>query len=424
MANEVELEFPPKLAFLFKPKRYKVAHGGRGGAKSWGFARALLILATQKPLRILCAREVQKSIKESVHKLLQDQIQALGLGRYWEVQQTVIIGSNGSTISFTGLAQHTVESVKSYEGCDIVWVEEAQTVSKKSWDILIPTIRKEGSEIWVSLNPDLDSDDTYKRFIEDPPENAEVVQINWQDNPWFPSVLEIERVTCQQKRPKDYPNIWEGKCKTVVDGAIYADEVMELLERRVTRVSYDPMLRVHAIFDLGWNDCMSIILVQRAASELRIIGYIEDNHKTLDWYSDELKRLNYNWGKVWLPHDGVTKDYKTGKSAQEIMQAFGWTVEIIPVGDIEHGIKLGRMLFPRLWADKENTARLLECLKRYRRAINANTNEPGSPLHDEYSHGADAYRYLATCADSLTNDALPPKQIHRPLFGGAQGWMG
>lgn len=159
-----KVQFPAKLEFLFKPARYKVAHGGRGSAKSWGFARALLILAAQKPLRILCTREVQKSIKDSVHRLLSDQIQAMGLGHLYQVLETEIRGANGSLFVFAGLAQHTVESIKSFEGVDIVWVEEAQAVSKRSWDVLIPTIRKPGSEIWISFNPLLETDETYQRL--------------------------------------------------------------------------------------------------------------------------------------------------------------------------------------------------------------------------------------------------------------------
>src|SRR5690242_12113424 len=135
-------EFPSKLKFLFQPKRYKVAYGGRGATKSWGFARALLIQGAQKKLRILCTREVQKSIKDSVHSLLADQIQALGFGHLYEVLQNEIRGKNGTEFLFAGLSTQTIESIKSYEGIDRVWVEEARAVSKRSWSILIPTIRK------------------------------------------------------------------------------------------------------------------------------------------------------------------------------------------------------------------------------------------------------------------------------------------
>lgn len=409
-------QFPDKLDFLFQPHRYKVAYGGRGSGKSWGMARALLLQASNKPLRILCAREIQKSIKQSVHTLLDDQIQALGLGAFYEVLEAEIRGLNGSSFSFTGLATNTVESIKSFEGCDIVWVEESQTVSKKSWDILIPTIRKPDSEIWVSFNPNIDTDDTYQRFVISPPNNAKVVKVNYHDNPWFPEVLEIERQHSEKTNP-DYDNIWEGDCKAAVDGAIYANEIREAQEAgRVTAVPYDPMLKVHIVMDLGFNDSMAIILCQRGISDIRIIGYIEDNHRTLDSFSSELKNLNYNWGTMFLPHDGKAKDYKYGLSAEDIMKKQGWDVRIIPIASIEPGIKLARMHFHRCYFDK-STNRLLECLKNYKRSINSATNEPGAPLHDEYSHGADAFRYMATSVEQMKNESWPSNKIQYSNIG-------
>ena len=191
--NLAEVEFPLKLQGLFKKSRYKIYWGGRGGAKSWGIARALIILGTKKPLRILCAREFQTSIKDSVHKLLSDQVVALGLTEFYEIIDRTIRGKNGTEFNFVGL-KNNVANVKSYEGVDICWVEEAQTVSARSWDVLVPTIRKEGSEIWVSFNPELESDATYQRFILNPPENAIVQKINWSDNPWFPDKVNYDKL--------------------------------------------------------------------------------------------------------------------------------------------------------------------------------------------------------------------------------------
>lgn len=399
------IKFPKKLRFLFKPYRYKVAHGGRGSAKSWSFARALLLQGTTKTVRVLCAREVQLSIKQSVHKLLKDQIELLGLSSFYEVLETEIRGINGTEFSFAGLSKQTVDSIKSFEGVDVVWVEEGQSVSKKSWDVLIPTIRKAGSEIWISMNPELETDETYQRFIANPPPNSCVVQVNYHDNPWFSAELEAERLHCQLTAPKDYDNIWLGKCKPAVSGAIYYDEVASAEEgQRIANVPYDPMLKVHVVFDLGWNDAMAISLVQKGAADLRIIEYIEDSHKTLDHYSALLKGKNLNWGKLYLPHDGRNKDFKTGKSAEEIMQAFGWDVAITPNMSIEDGIRLTRMTFPRMYFDKTNTERLVQCAKRYRRSVNQQTNEPGAPMHDEWSHGADNLRYIAVNAENFTNE--------------------
>lgn len=417
MSHSSDAEFPEKLRFLFEPKRYKVAYGGRGSGKSWGFARALLIQAAMQKKRVLCAREVQKSIKQSVHTLLVDQIQSLGLGGFYDVLDTEIRGANGSLFSFAGLASHTVESVKSFEGCDVVWVEEAQTVSKKSWDILIPTIRAPGSEIWVTFNPDLDTDDTYVRFVENAPANAHVVKINYNNNPWFPDVLEDERVHCKQFNPDDYDNIWEGLCKATVDGAIYAKEVQKAQEdKRITNVPYDPMLKVHVVFDLGWNDSMFISLVQRGVSDARVIEAIQDDHKTLAHYSAELKKKNLNWGFVFLPHDGETRDFKTGKSSQEILSALGWSVEIIERSSVEEGIKWARQNFERFYFDKEKSKPLINSLKRYRRQIPTTTNEPTKPLHDENSHGADNFRYISAALHRMHNETLSEEDCEPELF--------
>ena len=401
----MQVDFPEKLGFLFEPSRYKVAYGGRGSAKSWSFARALLVKGKSKKHRILCAREVQKSIKDSVHKLLSDQIQVMGMGDFYEVIENAIRGKNGTEFAFAGLASHTVESIKSFEGVDIVWVEEAQVVTKRSWDVLIPTIRKDDSEIWVSYNPELDTDETHQRFAINPPPDALIAKVNWDDNPWFPPVLEKERQHCKLTNPKDYANIWEGECKPAVSGAIYYDEIsLSQEEGRVCNVPYDPTLKVHVVFDLGWNDAMAISLVQKHASELRLIEYYEDSHKTLDHYSAWLREKNMNWGKMYLPHDGRTRDFKTGKSAEEIMQAFGWDVAITPNMGVEDGLRLTRMTFNRIYFDKNKCERLIQCAKRYRRSINQQTQEPGAPLHDEWSHGADNLRYTCVNAEAMSNE--------------------
>src|SRR5574337_1147207 len=238
-------EFPEKLKFLFEPARYKVLFGGRGGAKSWGVARALLIQAAASPLRILCAREFQNSIAESVHHLLQSQIAAIGLSSFYEIQAGLIRGTNGSEFVFAGL-RNNVTKIKSFEGVDRVWVEEAQTVSKSSWEVLIPTIRKEGSEIWLTFNPELETDETYQRFVVNPPAGARVVKINWDDNPWFPETLRREKDDLKMRDPDAYQNVWEGNCRVTLDGAIYARELrLAQEEGRIRSVPYDAAKPVH-----------------------------------------------------------------------------------------------------------------------------------------------------------------------------------
>lgn len=413
----MNVDFPEKLQPLFQPNRLKVAHGGRGSAKSWGFARALLIEAARTPLRVLCTREIQKSIKDSVHRLLNDQIQAMGLGHLYDVFDTEIRGKNGSLFLFAGLAQHTVESIKSFEGVDRVWIEEAQTVTKRSWDVLTPTIRKNGSEIWVTLNPDMETDETYMRFVSNAAPDAFVVQMNWKDNPWFPEVLEKERQDTLRRDPDNYANIWEGEPKRVSEGAIYRYEIERLyVENRVRAVPYDPLLKVHTVWDLGWSDAMTIGFFQRSGAEVRCIDYIEESHRTLDWYVAQIEKRPYRWGSDFIPHDGRARNTQTGKSTEEALKAMQRRVVVLPADEIEEGIKAARMMFPRVYFDKDKTVRLLECLKRYRRAINQSTMEPGAPLHDEFSHGADMFRYAGMCVEQMKNDENTTK-LNYPFMG-------
>lgn len=406
------LQLPEKLAPIFEPRRYKVMHGGRGGGKSWSVAGVLLTMAADKPLRILCAREVQKSMRDSVHRLLKDQVVKLGLEAFYQVLDTEIRGANGSLFVFTGLQSHTVDSIKSFEGVDIVWVEEAHGVSKKSWDVLIPTIRKEGSEIWLTLNPDMDTDETYQRFIATPSPDTWVCEINWRDNPWFPAVLNEERLKARRSQSaEDYEHIWEGKPRRVAEGAIYRHEIEALYaENRATRVPYDPLLPVHTVWDLGWNDAMTILLVQRGPQDVRIIDYIEDSHRTLDWYVAQLEKRPYRWGTDYLPHDARASNFQTGKSTEEQLRAMGREVDVLKAASVEEGIRAARLLFPRCYFDAEKTARLLECLKRYRRDIHSKTGEAMAPLHDEFSHGADGFRYLGQAVDRMRNNFEPNYQ--------------
>ena len=400
-----KIEIPDKLLPLFQPKRYKVIHGGRGSAKSWSVARALVSIGATKPIRVLCARETQKSIQESVHRLLKDQIESLGLDQFYTIQENKILGTNGTEFTFAGIRQQGVANLKSYEGTDICWVEEAQVVTKKSWDVLIPTIRKPGSEIWVTFNPELDTDETFSRFVVRPPEESIVIQMNWQDNPWFPPELDKERRQWLDRDPVGYLTTWEGKCRPAVEGAIYANEI-EATQRegRIRAVPYDPQLKVHTVWDLGWNDSMSIICVQRVASEVRVIDYIEDSHRTIDSYVMQLQERKWNWGTDYIPHDGAHRDFKSGKSTQELLQTLGRNVQVLARGNPEEGIRLARMIFPRTYFDADRCTELVNHLKRYRRQINQVTQEAGAPLHDEHSHAADAFRYLAQSLEMMNND--------------------
>ena len=404
----MDVEVPEKLLPLFAPKRTKVLYGGRGSSKSWSVARALVAIAASRPVRVLCARETQKSIQESVHRLLKDQIGQMGLEALFDIQEAKIVGVNGSEFTFVGVRQQGVANMKSYEGTDICWVEEAQVVTKKSWDTLIPTIRKPGSEIWITFNPELEDDETFKRFVTDGREDADtwVCEVNYTDNPWFPPELDSERLKMLKRDPVGYKTIWEGKCRPAVEGAIYANEIGNVVETgRIRNVPYDPMLKVHTVWDLGWNDSTSIICVQRAGAEVRIIDYIEGSHRTLADYAQDIKARGWNRGTDWLPHDGNAKSLQTGKSPKEVLEQLGCSPAIVDNLEVEQGIHAARLMFPRCYFDKEKTAPLTNALKRYRRQQNQTTGAFGAPLHDDNSHPADAFRYLAVVVDKLGNEA-------------------
>ena len=394
MATQVD--FPQKLQCLFLPKRYKILHGGRGGAKSWGIARALLIMGTQRPLRVLCARELQNSIADSVHKLLSDQIKALGLEELYEIQQARIIGPNGTSFGFEGI-RHNIARLKSYEGADICWVEEAHMVPKSSWDILVPTIRKEGSEIWISFNPDLESDETYQRFVVNPPKESFVVQVNWRDNPWFPEVLREEMLELKVKDRDAYLNVWEGNCRVMLDGAVYAEEIRQALaEGRFCSVPYDPTKGVSTFWDLGWADSTSIWFAQKVGFETRVIDYYSNSQKPINHYLAHMQSKRYIYDTVWLPHDARAKQLGSGKSIEEIVRAQGHKVRIVPKLSLVDGINAARTVFPGVWVDSKACAEGIKCLQHYRYEVVPDSGTfSRQPLHDWASHGADGFRYLA-----------------------------
>lgn len=413
-------EFPEKLACLFEPSRYKVLYGGRGGAKSWGIARALLILGAKSPLRILCAREFQTSIKDSVHKLLCDQIEALGLLGFYEITQATIRGKNGTEFAFAGL-RNNISNIKSFEGVDICWCEEAQSVSRLSWNVLIPTIRKAGSSIWVSFNPELETDETYQRFVLKPPADCVVVKVNWSDNPWFPETLRLEKDALKERDIEAYNTVWEGICRQTVDGAIFAREMqMAELQGRITTVNYDPSKPVHAVFDLGWSDSTAIWFLQFIGMETRLIRYLEDSQRTISHYMAEMQKFGYVYDTLWLPHDAQNQTLAAaGRSIEDIVRSAGYKVSIIPRVPIPDSINAARTIFPNCWFDRENAADGISCLRHYRYDVDPETGGfSKQPLHDHYSHGADAFRYIGL----MVNE--PRKAKKKATFSLPANWMG
>ena len=236
----MDLKVPNKFRPLYEPSRYKVYYGGRGGRKSWEVAQALSIQGCQRKLLIVCGRELQNSIDDSVHKLLCDTILRLNLIHFYDITDKKITGRNGTKFIFKGL-RNNIAAIKSLEGADILWVEEAANVSYETWETVIPTVRKPGSEIWATFNPQDEMDDTYQRFVVNPPPNAVVVKTSWRDNPDFPDVLREEMERCKANNYKQYLHVWEGEPYSNYEESIIQPEWFDAAIDAHTKLGFRPM---------------------------------------------------------------------------------------------------------------------------------------------------------------------------------------
>ncbi|CDY76108.1 Phage terminase, large subunit [Caballeronia glathei] len=384
---------------LTQGPRYTIFHGGRGSGKSMACATALVIRAASEPLRILCFREIQESIDESVKAIIEQRMIDCGLQDFFDIpnKKKEIVGRNGSKFIFRGLSDETSTSIKSMNDIDIAWGEEAQAISAASLKLFLPTIRKDTSEIWFSMNPEMDTDPVYTTFIEKRPANARIIQVNWDRNPFWNAALEAERLRSQADDPDDYDHIWEGIPKSAVAGAIYRKEMHALVTgNRIRPLSADPALGIHAVFDLGINDMTSITIAQADISGLRVLDFHEDNNNDLKDYSDWLKGNGYKDAVVWFPHDGNARSIQTKLTSKAMMESYGWQVETTPDIGVEPGIKMARAALKQAFIS-DGCTELLEHLRRYSR------NKSGHPKHDEHSHAADSFRYTAVAMAQFKN---------------------
>jgi len=394
--KNINLKIIKKFKPFLEPHRYKIAYGGRGSGKSWSIAQLLIVAAWKKPIRVLCAREIQRSIQDSVLQLLADTIKRLELEEYFEVQKTQIIGTNGSRFLFEGLRSN-ITKIKSMEGLDIVWCEEAESITFSSWETTIPTIRKQGSEIWVSFNPNDEMDDTYQRFVVDPPEDSYVVKVNYNDNPWFPIELERERVQLKDKNEDLYNHVWEGEVLSNRDGAYYAKFIDP---SQIMSFAVEPGIPVNTYWDLGVSDSTAIWFVQQVGMEVRVVHAYENQGEGLNHYIQYLQdwRTKHQciMGEHYAPHDIQVRELGTGKSRLETARQLGIRFRVVPRLTIEDGIHAARAILPKCYFEKTHTKDGLNALRRYRKEFDERKGVyKNNPLHDWSSHFADAFRYFA-----------------------------
>ena len=393
---KINLQLTKHFTPFLDPMRYKVVYGGRGSGKSYSIAQLLVLRAFKEPTRILCAREIQRSISDSVLQLLGDTVTRLGLNDFFDVQKSQIIGKNGSRFLFLGLSNN-ISKVKSYEGLDIVWCEESESITYSSWETLIPTLRKKGSEIWVSFNPLDEMDDTYQRFVVNPPPQAYVQKVNYNDNPWFPEELEKERVYLKDKNEDLYNHVWEGEVLSNRDGAYYAkfianDQIMDF--------AVDPNILVDTYWDLGMSDSTCIFLVQQIGMEIRVVDCYENQGEGLqfyvNWLHDWKAKHQAVFGDHYAPHDIQVRELGTGKSRLETARKLGIHFRVVRRLTIEDGIHAARAILPKCYFHKTNCKDGLQALRRYRKEFDEKKGVYKThPLHDWSSHYADAFRYFA-----------------------------
>lgn len=450
------LEFPEKMAPLFTPAPYKIVWGGRGKGASWSIARALLILGNKRPLFIVCAREVQRSIKDSVHKLLSDQIVSLkyyahkdnngnDVPAFYEVLDTEIRGKNGTVFVFVGL--NNVQSIKSMEGIDVLWVTEATFVPKSKWDVVCPTVRrdppfgpfKQGSEIWIDFNPELSSDDTYQMYVVDPPDDAIVIHANYMDNPFFPEFLRKQMEQMKRKNHDDYLCVWEGRTRKALQGAIFATELRAAIEdeRVGPHIKWDPKRPVTVSFDLGDSDMTAMWVWQQMGNEHSAVFYHEENAQDIVYFLDILQRERFIIKRVLLPHDADQQHQSArrlgtlntiAKQARAFFPTPG-VVKVTQSTSLVIQINATRALLPRVCINDVRCDRGVLCLQHYQYDVDQETGKRSKkPLHNWASHGASAFmQYCTHVREGVKQEREQDTGVEdrESKFGEthSQGWM-
>ena len=362
-------------------------------------------------LRYVCIREIQKSLKESAKRLIEDKIQSLGLGSQFTVTNDEIRTPGGGIIIFQGMQDHTAESIKSLEGFQRAWMEEAQTITARSLTLLRPTIRADGSEIWASWNPRRKTDAVDEFFRVASPSGSVLVQANWSDNKRFPQELEAERLLDLEKYADRYAHIWEGDYARAMEGAYYAKQLMlAKTEGRIGKVSPDPLLSIKSYHDIGGSgsnaDAYTIWITQSVDREIRILDYYEAQGQVLAHHVAWMRKRGWDEAEVILPHDGVNENNLTGKRYADHWEDAGFSTRIIPNqgrGAASMRIEAARRLFPVMWFNEATTEAGRDALGFYHERKDEARDIGLGPEHDWSSHAADSFGLMAV-------DYEPPRK--------------
>lgn len=417
---------------------YRGAYGGRGSAKTRSFAKMAAVKGYQfsqanMPGLIVCGREFMNTLDESSLSEVKAAIQSEPwLMDVYEIGEKYVRTKDGRIdFAFTGL-RHNLDSIKSKARIRLLWVDEAEPVSEKAWEKAIPTVREEGSEIWVTWNPERKKSATHKRFRENPPDGAKIAEINWRDNPWFPKNLDVKRREDLDKRPDQYDHIWEGGFVSVVDGAYYAKSLAAARsDGRIGRVPFDPLMRVRVYCDLGGTgakaDAFAMWPAQFIGREIRLRDYYEAQGQELGAHIAWLHSKGYTPERadIYLPHDGATNDRVIDVSFESAFKAAGYSVTVIPnqgKGAARMRIEAGRRVFPAAWFDEATTTGGVEALGWYHEKKSDDDREIGlGPNHDWSSHCADAFGMMAIAYET-PKDKTEAKP-YRPSYQGKASWM-
>ncbi len=422
----LKVESPRAFKPLLAPKRYKGAHGGRGSGKSHFFATQMIVRCFRQLTRAVGIREIQLSIRDSVRQLLADKVEALDLGRHFTVLDTEIRCDNGSNIVFRGMQSYNAETIKSLEGYDLAWVEEAQTLSQRSLDLLRPTLRKEGSEMWFGWNPRFRTDPVDVFFRKHPSPEKIAVEANWRDNPWFPDVLKRDMAQDKADDPERAEHVWEGGYE-IGQGAILARWIdrAEKAGRINDEVAYDPEgPGVEISCDIGVRDTSTWWFWQRQIGGAAIVDYDRDSGLQAEEWIDRIqKRLTdrgYKLGCIWLPHDARNKTFSAKYTAvEQFLRAFGQgRVALVPVSYKQDRINAARTFIKRCEFHQSNCEVGLDGLRAWQfEWDDENRIFSKDPLHDWASHDGDGFSYGC----QVMAGQMPPEEVKpRPALRGAE----